>query len=260
MLRALGLTRTLTPRTVLPRVSAAPLAHRMLSHTIPRPLFSKKTPPPKNPEPATRPTRADPKAPATTAAPSDAKATPIAPATTMAAAQNLGLTPQEEAKLNSHPILKRVPKFARKYCVRFIDAPFSHVTAFIVLHELTAIVPLIGIWWVLHKYQVHVPLDLPTWAVDKGTAIIDKLLESFDFTKFTLNDKFRLIMEGGYAYVIVKFLLPLRLVVSLGLMPWFARVFVLPITGLFKRKKKPAKGAVDAPADVKIKKVTKPRL
>lgn len=150
-------------------------------------------------------------------------------------------------------IIKAIPKFLHPYTTRFVNAPFSHVTAFLILHELTAIVPLVSIWYVLHKYHISIPLDLPSWAIDKGTKIIDSSLASFDFSGFTINDKFNFIMEGAYSYVIVKFLLPVRLIFSLSLMPWFAKTFVIPFTTIFK-KKKPEK------ENLKLKKVDKPRL
>lgn len=213
-------------------------------------------------------------APPAPPAPSNTPPSPITATTTQATTTNpnnststnnntktTDISDIDAAKLQSHPILKRVPKFLQKYCIRFIDAPFSHVTAFLILHELTAIVPLVGIWWVLHKYNFSIPLDLPLWAIDKGTKIIDKLLESVDFSKFSLNDKWRIISEGAYAYVIVKFLLPVRVFVSLALMPWFARTFVVPFTSLFSKKKKPqTKLVTTPPAEVKVKPVTKPRL
>lgn len=100
-------------------------------------------------------------------------------------------------------------------------------------------------------------MDLPTWAIDKGTKIIDDSLAGFDFSSFTVHDKFTLIMEGAYAYVIVKFLLPVRIMFSLVLMPWFARWFVLPFTRLFKKRTPHPKPADPAPG---VKKITKPRL
>ncbi|ODV79798.1 uncharacterized protein CANTADRAFT_49891 [Suhomyces tanzawaensis NRRL Y-17324] len=158
--------------------------------------------------------------------------------------------------MNSHPILKRVPKFLRPFALRFIHAPISHVTAFLILHELTAIIPLIGVWYVLHKYHLSIPMDLPSWAIDKGTKVIDSSMARFDFTGWNVNEKFTFMMEGAYAFVIVKFLLPVRLMISLGLMPWFSKWVVVPFTRIFKRKPKAPKVEVKD----SVKKVEKPRL
>lgn len=165
-------------------------------------------------------------------------------------------TQEQENSYKTHPILKRVPKFLRPYTTSFINAPFSHVVSFVVLHEITAIVPLVGIWWYLHKYQVHLPIDLPSWAIDKGTKVIDSSLKKFDFTSFTLNDKFTFVTEGAYAFVIVKLLLPFRVAFSLVFMPVFARWFVIPFTKMFKREKK-----VEVEVKpVTVKEVKQPRL
>lgn len=234
-----------------------------------RGLFQKLKSPPKangtiptTNTPITPPTTpiTNPSTPTTHTIPHATKA-PIAVPQTPSKTNTTDVSQIDEAKLKNHPILKRVPRFLQKYCIRFIDAPFSHVTAFLILHELTAIVPLVGIWWVLHKYNFSIPLDLPLWAIDKGTKIIDKLLESVDFSKFLLNDKWRIISEGAYAYVIVKFLLPVRVFISLALMPWFAKTFVVPFTSLFSKKKKPAlTKSTTTTTEVKPKPVTKPRL
>lgn len=81
------------------------------------------------------------------------------------------------------------------------------------------------------------------------------------------KDKMLIIIEGAYAFSIVKFLLPLRIIVSLSLMPWFARWFIVPILNIFpnftkllnykKIKQKQDKTRFD---NAKIKHVEKPRL
>lgn len=165
--------------------------------------------------------------------------------------------PDSSAALPKHPILDRIPRFLRPYAGRFIKAPVSHVTAFLVLHELTAIVPLIGIWYVLHHHHDMIPtVDLPMWALEKATKVIDKLMERFDFEGYSLQDKAKIIVEGTYAYVIVKALFPVRLGFSLAFMPLFAKWVILPFTRLFGGKKKKAENK----EEVKLKRVEKPRL
>lgn len=163
----------------------------------------------------------------------------------------------QSARLQSeHPILKRIPKFLQPYTTGFINAPVSHVTAFIILHEITAIIPLFGFWYVFHKYPGLIPLDLPSWAIERGSKIIDSSMAKFDFSDYSIHDKFSFIKEGAYAFVVVKFLLPVRVMFSLTLMPWFAKWFILPFTKMFRKKPVAA-----APPKVdKVKTVTKPRL
>lgn len=167
-----------------------------------------------------------------------------------------------EHDFKTHPILKRVPKFLRNYTAKFVNAPFSHLIAFIVLHEITAIVPLIGIWYYLHQHPGFIPLDLPQWALTKGAKVIDSAMGQFDWS-FNTSDKLSVIMEGAYAFTIVKLFLPVRVIVSLWGMPWFAKWFVLPVTNLFSNWKKLRKAKAEVkPVEgkMKTKQVDKPRL
>ncbi|KAI5964641.1 uncharacterized protein KGF55_001710 [Candida pseudojiufengensis] len=175
--------------------------------------------------------------------------------------QQKGVTEQD---FKTHPILKRVPKFLRNYASKFVNAPFSHLIAFIVLHEMTAIVPLFGIWYYLHQHPGYIPLDLPQWAISKGAKVMDSMMGKIDWNLNTA-DKFSVIVEGAYAFTIVKFLLPIRIVISLYFMPWFARWFVLPITNLFKnmreiRKTKKLQKKSKGLNESELKKIDKPRL
>lgn len=111
-------------------------------------------------------------------------------------------------------------------------------------------------------------LDLPSWAIEKGTKIIDLAMVSFDWGNYSLNEKVQIIMEGAYAYVIVKALFPVRLAFSLLGMPWFAKWFVLPFTRMFSRRKAAKTVPVEQQklvpptptATHEVKKVDKPRL
>ncbi|ERT00468.1 hypothetical protein HMPREF1624_03841 [Sporothrix schenckii ATCC 58251] len=47
-------------------------------------------------------------------------------------------------------VLSRLPKSLQKYTRRLKDAPVSHVVAFLILHEITAIVPLVGLFGLFH--------------------------------------------------------------------------------------------------------------
>ncbi|CUM47898.1 unnamed protein product [Debaryomyces tyrocola] len=176
-----------------------------------------------------------------------------------------GINGNGNMSVEKHPILKRMPKFMLPYTKNFIHAPVSHVTAFLILHELSAIVPLVGIWYVFHKYQWSIPLDLPSWAIDKGTHIIDKSMAQFDFRNFSFQEKANFIMEGAYAYVIVKGLFPVRIIFSVLLMPSFAKYFVIPFTRMFsfRKRKQPKVPEVEPKkegSEITQKKVTKPRL
>ena len=58
-----------------------------------------------------------------------------------------------------------LPRRMQKYAAGLRSAPVSHVAAFLVLHEVTAVVPLLGLWGLFH-YAEWAPLDYVTrhWA------------------------------------------------------------------------------------------------
>ncbi|EFX02074.1 hypothetical protein CMQ_2123 [Grosmannia clavigera kw1407] len=143
-----------------------------------------------------------------------------------------------------------------RYTRRLRDAPVSHIVAFLILHEITAIVPLFGLFGLFH-YTDYVPIGYMTgnfggqvlegvrrfekyfkrkgWfgfgsedgAEDNGQTVdnsgnsdgstVLNLWESFDA-------KYKIVVEIGLAYAITKALLPLRIVFSLSATPWFAGV------------------------------------
>lgn len=62
-------------------------------------------------------------------------------------------------------ILNRLPPSLQKYTTALRRAPVSHVVAFLVLHEITAVVPLLALFALFH-YTTIAPLDYVTdhWA------------------------------------------------------------------------------------------------
>jgi len=51
-----------------------------------------------------------------------------------------------------------VPRFTHKYVLSLRHAPVTHISAFLILHELTAIVPLVGLTGYFHYTNW-----LPSW-------------------------------------------------------------------------------------------------
>ena len=47
-------------------------------------------------------------------------------------------------------IQARLPKFIQHYTVPLVDAPVTHVTSFVILHEITAVVPLFTLAGIFH--------------------------------------------------------------------------------------------------------------
>lgn len=152
--------------------------------------------------------------------------------------------------LSNHPIIKRIPKFLHPYTIGFLNAPVSHVTSFIIVHELTAIVPLFGLWGLFYYYDYTPVAGIPEWLLQKGTHFIDVLAERNGWTSLKTEAGANIVLQGAVAYAIVKVILPFRAALSLFAMPWFARWVVIPTTRIFTRRGS-SKSAANAAADTK---------
>lgn len=157
-------------------------------------------------------------------------------------------------------IESRLPKFLRRYTVPLRNAPVSHITAFIILHELTAVVPLFGLAAAFHYTNWLPPYISEGKWISDSTEKIGKWMRK---KKWISDDKgggrwwgrgekgTRLVVEFATAYAITKVLLPLRLVLSIWGTPWFARLTVLPVTAklgllgqrLFSKKAVPVRSS-----------------
>ncbi len=56
----------------------------------------------------------------------------------------------EKARSRVLRIASRLPKFLQRYTTPLIDAPLTHISAFLLLHELTAVIPLFGLATTFH--------------------------------------------------------------------------------------------------------------
>ncbi|KAL2262209.1 hypothetical protein VTK26DRAFT_2128 [Humicola hyalothermophila] len=80
--------------------------------------------------------------------------------TTTATAKNQSLPPTQT---RIDRVLARLPDGAlRRYASRLRGAPVTHVAAFLVLHEITAVVPLLGLFGLFHysRAEEHAPAPL----------------------------------------------------------------------------------------------------
>lgn len=161
-------------------------------------------------------------------------------------------------------LLNRTPKFLRPTVAALHNAPVTHITAFLLLHEVTAIIPLFSLAGAFHYYHW-----LPTyfaegaWVVEgvekfgryfrrKGWIEAGEEAEAEQRAKdgedlaqveTTKGLKWwsrgeggvRWVIEFATAYAVVKALLPLRIVISVWGAPWFAKWTITPISNSFKR-------------------------
>lgn len=61
--------------------------------------------------------------------------------------------PKHEESVSSSKAPRQLPKWAAKYADRFKNNPASHVTSFLILHELTAVLPLPILFWFFHSFE-----------------------------------------------------------------------------------------------------------
>ncbi|KAI9828383.1 MAG: hypothetical protein M1832_002811 [Thelocarpon impressellum] len=138
-----------------------------------------------------------------------------------------------------------VPRFLHRYTTPLRHAPVTHVTAFLLLHEISAIVPLFTLAATFHYARWLPPF------IGEGKWVSDGVEKFGGYFKRKgwLGEEgrgrykwwgrgeggVRVVVEFATAYAVTKALLPLRLIFSVWATPWFARVAVSPSVGLFKR-------------------------
>ncbi|KAJ3075626.1 hypothetical protein HDU98_003922 [Podochytrium sp. JEL0797] len=115
-------------------------------------------------------------------------------------------------------------------------APASHLTAFLLLHELTALLPLPAIYYTLQSTNLHVPI--PQDVMQQAELKIDKVMTRYGWGRPDPNggvEKTRMVMDMATSYAFVKVLMPVRLGVSMALTPWFARRAIVPMRDMFTK-------------------------
>lgn len=154
---------------------------------------------------------------------------------------------------------RRLPRFLHKYTNALGNAPVTHITSFLILHELTAVIPLFGLAGYFHYTHW-----LPPWIAEgawvaagverfgryfrrKGWIRSEEAdeaeREADEMRKMRGVDKswkvgeggVRLVVEFATAYAVVKMLLVPRIVFSVWATPGFARGVVTPVLGWFRR-------------------------
>ncbi|KAK2756382.1 hypothetical protein FQN54_005274 [Arachnomyces sp. PD_36] len=181
-------------------------------------------------------------------------------------------TPKPSTTTTTHSRLRRfndrLPAFLRSYTTPLFSAPVTHVTSFLILHEITAVVPIFTLVGAFH-YGGWLPTTFVKQgedgedesAFDQGVARFGKWLrkrgwvDSEDVGTAAAGGDgvggdgvgggsergVRLVLEFATAYAITKALLPVRLIGSVWATPWFARVVVGPVgrvvRGVFGKKR-----------------------
>ncbi|KAF2024117.1 hypothetical protein EK21DRAFT_79370 [Setomelanomma holmii] len=160
-------------------------------------------------------------------------------------------------------INRRLPRFLHRYTSALANAPLSHITSFLILHELTAIIPLFSLaayfhythwlppWfaegaWVLNGVERFGRYFRRKGWIRSGEAeeaerevleiqAEEEMREKLELRKtgkaWKINEGgVRLVVEFATAYAITKALLVPRIMFSVWATPAFARWTVVPLT------------------------------
>ena len=171
-----------------------------------------------------------------------------------------GPKPDKQAAVRSRldRFVEHTPRFLRPTVTGLRQAPFSHVAAFFILHELTAVIPLFGLAGAFHYFHWLPPyfaegawisagvekfgryFRTKGWITEKQeTEVEDETKKGnarrFEKQRSAVSKWFnrgegatRWVVEFATAYAIVKVLLPVRIFISVWGAPWFARVAIMP--------------------------------
>ncbi|RAK94240.1 hypothetical protein BO79DRAFT_2025 [Aspergillus costaricaensis CBS 115574] len=175
----------------------------------------------------------------------------------------------KDVRSRLHRLNDRLPASVRPYTTPLLGAPATHITSFLILHEITAVISLFGLVAAFHYNNGLLP-DMSSnqlfeeqtqkfgrWLRKKGwveEVDVDTVAEEYggdgahhhgEAERSALSvqgerEGVRLILEFATAYLITKALMPARIVVSVWATPWFSRAVLSPLgrgaRGLFGKK------------------------
>lgn len=145
----------------------------------------------------------------------------------------------------------RLPSLLRAYTTPLLGAPVTHITSFLILHEVTAILPLFGLVGAFH-YSSWMPelgaggaegafeegiqrfgrwLRRKGWVDEGDVGTVDAATVTGQSEEMMQTERkgARLVVEFATAYAITKALLPVRLAASVWATPWFAKSILGPL-------------------------------
>ena len=87
------------------------------------------------------------------------------------------------------------PSKLKKYAALFADKPVSYFTSFIILHEITAIVPVAGLFCYIHSTQ-WTPPGIPNELIDKKMEFAKRWTADWGLGQYFEGDKgARMLLE-----------------------------------------------------------------
>ncbi|KAL2315309.1 hypothetical protein POMI540_1350 [Schizosaccharomyces pombe] len=115
---------------------------------------------------------------------------------------------QEKVQSSNHTIRsdtklwKRLLKITGKQAHQFKDKPFSHIFAFLFLHELSAILPLPIFFFIFHSLD-WTPTGLPGEYLQKGSHVAASIFAKLGYN-LPLEKVSKTLLDGAAAYAVVK--------------------------------------------------------
>lgn len=97
------------------------------------------------------------------------------------------------------------------------------MSAFLLLHEATAIIPLPIVYYALASSSIEAPAVAPEM-LQEATVRMKKMLDRMDSTWTVSQQSANVLFHMASAYCIVKSLFPLRIALSVALTPTIAKL------------------------------------
>ncbi|KAK9451982.1 uncharacterized protein V1518DRAFT_410058 [Limtongia smithiae] len=132
--------------------------------------------------------------------------------------------------LRAQAIVNKLPLFLRPAAEKLLQSPAQYVLSFLLLHEVTAILPLFGLVWLFQATDWIPPL--PDSVVEAGKTFYEKAVPPGTIDDGPAGAK--LLLQGATAFAIIKLIMPLRVAFCVYITPWFVRRSIAPITKLIK--------------------------
>jgi len=88
----------------------------------------------------------------------------------------------------------KLPSSLRRYTTQFANKPVSHITSFLILHELTAIIPVGGLFWYMHA-TVWTPPGIPQDLIDEKMDSLRRWSERKGYGWFNGEQGARVLLE-----------------------------------------------------------------
>ncbi|KAK9456995.1 hypothetical protein V1511DRAFT_495915 [Dipodascopsis uninucleata] len=151
--------------------------------------------------------------------------------------RNIENNKDQSSRERAAKLVSRLPKSFQPYAAPLLQSPGSYIFTFLLLHEVTAVVPLIFLIWLFNVTEWVPPL--PESLIETGKQFFENSVDPNGV--LSAEESAKMLLRGASAYAIVKASLPLRIMISIAATPWFARKSVIPLISLMKLMFKPRK-------------------